>query len=576
MSTNKCLKKILKLFGEYKRNIIIILICLTVSSVINLFIPLMNKEIMDNGFVKGDMKILSIFSILLLALYVFNELVDILKEKRRVKISTNLQYKLTYEFFQHLTKIKIGYFDNENHVEILNRIDIDISNVVTIADERLFFVITKIFGMIGGMIGLSLLNFRLTLLVLILIPIKLFIMRYFAKERKKLTISFMDKNRAFSAWFGNCLGGMREIRLFGIVKEKIAELSLLQKDIAKISKDINMMGQYNGATNTLLVQLLSFAIYIIGGYLVTDGNLTIGGIFAFISYSVYVTDPIAAILNIGYLLAGIMPSAKRYFEFMEIEKEDENGRELENTDKGNVEFNNVSFKYESEQNIFNKLNFEIFEGSKIAIIGKNGTGKSTIIGLLLRMYKPTGGKITIRNRDIEEYTIESWRKLFSVVSQQTYLFNDTIRNNIRLYKNIAESELNEICKICDLKELIREKGLEYNVGENGIKLSGGQRQKIAWARALIEDRPFLILDEATSNTDVFADSMINTLIRTKLKDKTVIIITHRYDTLMEMDNILFLREGGIYESGKYSELKKTSVDFQDSIRAYNFTQKSKK
>ena len=194
------------------------------------------------------------------------------------------------------------------------------------------------------------------------------------------------------------------------------------------------------------------------------------------------------------------------------------------------------------------------KGSKTAIIGRNGSGKTTIINLITRMYEPASGKILLGADNISELSLPEYRNMVSVVSQQIYLFNDTIRNNICLYKQMGDDMIEAACKDSGLEEFIKEVSLDYVVGQNGAMLSGGQKQKIALARALVYDKPIVIFDEATSNTDAYSEQQINGLLDTKLKEKTVIVITHKKEILGKMDQLVVLKDGIVVDIGAYDEL----------------------
>ena len=314
-----------------------------------------------------------------------------------------------------------------------------------------------------------------------------------------------------------------------------------------------MLGQWNTITDSLMVQFLSTLLYILGANLVFDLQLSVGSVFAFITYSSYVTGPISAILNIGYLLSGIIPSTKRYYAFMDLEEETDNG-ETAALCPDDLKLQQVSFAYEKEKYVLKDVDILFAKGSKTAIIGRNGSGKTTIINLLTRMYEPTSGKIMLGTEDISELPLPEYRNMVSVVSQQIYLFNDTIRNNICLYKRVDDVIVEEACKDSGLEDFIKEVSLDYVVGQNGAMLSGGQKQKIALARALIHDKPIVIFDEATSNTDAYSEQQINGLLDTKLKEKTVIVITHKKEILNKVDQIVVLKEGVVIDNGTYDEL----------------------
>ena len=553
MSNKEAVRRLLLLLGKYKKTIVVIVGCLLVSTGLNLCVPLISRRIMDDGFIGGNKKLLIELVLVSMVIYTINSLIDLIKEKKRVDISAKIQYFLSEQSFSHLMKLRVNYFNNTNYAETLNNINMDINQMTSVADSSVFFVITQAFSMTGGIIGLFIIDFRMTILVLLFIPIKCVVMKYFAKKQKQIMDEFIKKNQKYAKWFGDTVGGVREVKLFNILDRKHEEFDQNQKDIIEKQKQMNMLGQWNTITDSLMVQFLSTLLYILGANLVFDLQLSVGSVFAFITYSSYVTGPISAILNIGYLLSGIIPSTKRYYAFMDLEEETDNG-ETAALCPDDLKLQQVSFAYEKEKYVLKDVDILFAKGSKTAIIGRNGSGKTTIVRLLTRMYEPTSGKIMLGTEDISELPLPEYRNMVSVVSQQIYLFNDTIRNNICLYKRVDDVIVEEACKDSGLEDFIKEVSLDYVVGQNGAMLSGGQKQKIALARALIHDKPIVIFDEATSNTDAYSEQQINGLLDTKLKEKTVIVITHKKEILNKVDQIVVLKEGVVIDNGTYDEL----------------------
>ena len=558
MDNKEAVKRLLLLLGKYKKTIVVIVGCLLVSTGLNLCVPLISRRIMDDGFIGGNKKLLIELVLVSMVIYAINSLVDLIKEKKRVDISAKIQYFLSEQSFTHLMKLWVNYFNNTNYAETLNNINTDINQMTSVADSSVFFVITQAFSMTGGIIGLFIIDFRMTILVLLFIPIKCVVMKYFAKKQKQIMDEFIKKNQKYAKWFGDTVGGVREVKLFNILDRKHEEFDQNQKDIIEKQKQMNMLGQWNTITDSLMVQFLSTLLYILGANLVFDLQLSVGSVFAFITYSSYVTGPISAILNIGYLLSGIIPSTKRYYAFMDLEEETDNG-ETADLCPDDLKLEQVSFAYEKlayekEKYVLKDVDILFAKGSKTAIIGRNGSGKTTIINLLTRMYEPISGKILLGAEKISELSLSAYRNIISVVSQQIYLFNDTIRNNICLYKQVDEARIEAACKDSGLEDFIKEVSLDYVVGQNGAMLSGGQKQKIALARALIHDKPIIIFDEATSNTDAYSEQQINKLLNTKLKEKTVIVITHKKEILNKVDQIVVLKKGVVVDIGAYDEL----------------------
>lgn len=553
MNNSEAVKKLLGLLKGYSKTIAVIIGCLLISTGLSLCIPLLNRQIMDEGFIGENKSLLIELTLILMAIYGINSIIDIIKEKKRVEISAKLQYFLSEQSFAHLMKMKMSYFNNTNYAELLNNINTDIGKMVMISDESIFFVVTQTFNMIGGLIGLFIIDYRMSILVIIFIPIKCIVMKYFAKKQKSIMEDFIRRNQEYAKWFGDTVEGIKEVKLFNIFDKKHNEFLIRQKGIIDKQKQMNMLSQWNIITDSIMVQLLSTVLYIVGGSLVFDLQLSVGSVFAFITYSSYVTGPISAILNIGYLLSGIIPSTKRYYEFMDLQEETESGKHLEPI-FGELRLQNVSFSYEVGKPVLRAINLTFPKGSKTALMGRNGSGKTTIINLLTRVYNPVSGYILLNETDISEISLHKYRNMVSVVSQQIYLFNDTIRNNICLYQNVSDEVIRATCNESGLEDFLKEVSLDYVVGQNGAMLSGGQKQKIALVRALVHDKPIIIFDEVTSNTDSYSEYQINNLLHTRLKNKTVIIITHKREILSEVDRIIMLRDGIVVKNENYDEL----------------------
>lgn len=564
MSNKQAVRKLLGLLREHKRIIGVIIGCLLISTGLNLCIPLISRQIMDDGFIGGNKSLLIKLVLITLVIYGVNSLIDIIKEKKRVDISSKIQYFLSEQSFSHLMKLRMSYFNSTNYAEILNNVNMDISKMTSVADSSVFFVITQAFSMVGGVIGLFIIDYRMTILVLIFIPVKCIVMKHFAKKQKSIMDDFIISNQKYARWFGDTVGGVKEVKLFNILDKKHKEFALNQNTLIDKQKQINMLNQWNSIVDTIMVEVLSTLLYIVGANLVFELQLSVGSVFSFITYSAYVTGPISAILNIGYLLSGIIPSTKRYYEFMDLREEADNGKIAEPV-FGELTLENIFFSYEIDKPILIDVNLKFPMGSKTALIGRNGSGKTTIINLLTRLYEPMNGQILLKGVNISEITLEAYRNMVSVVSQQIYLFNDTIRNNICLYKQVSDEVIEDACKDSSLDEFLEEVSLDYVVGQNGAMLSGGQKQKIALARALVHDKPIIIFDEATSNTDVYSEHQINGLLHTRLKDKTVIVITHKKEILSEVDQIVMLKEGVVVETGCYNELLNKSNEFRNML-----------
>lgn len=560
--------ELLKLLLPYKFGISGIILILILNAIFSLILPLLSKSIMDDGFIGGDQGVLILRVMQTLILVILICGIDIVKDKIRIGIQNDLKLNLSSNSFQHLSRLNMSYFDEKNDAEILNNLRMDIENICMVADNSLFFVFAQVFSIIGGMVGLFILNAKLAGLVILLIPIKYLIARYFAKKNKKIMQQYIESEEVYSKWFGDVVSGMREIKLFNLYQHKYVELQGYQERIVKSSKKANLLLTYNTTVEKITMQLLMSCIYILGAIQVFNLETSVGTTFAFISYSAYVTSPITAIMNIKQMLAGIFPSVERYVAFINIEEEQVEGEKVPSI--GDIILTDVSMHYDTNPNKYaiQNLSLTIKAGSKTAVIGTNGSGKSTLINLLLRLYRYNSGNITMNGVEISSLNLDDYRSMFSVVSQDVVLFNGTIKDNLCLYKDFSDSAIKFAIQASGLEGFIKEHSLDYVVGERGTALSGGEKQKLSLARAILHDKPILILDEATANTDVYSKKYIHNYLF-EATEKTVIIITHSDEVLQMMDNIVFLENGKVLCHGTYQELLSQNKDFQNMMTALN-------
>ncbi len=546
----KLIWDIFGLYKPYKKRIFIIITCILISSCISMIIPQISKDLMDKGFIPGNIQVVIKLSALTLLLVLTDQAIGMLETSNQAYLNTIIPYNLSKKAFKHTMNLKIQYFSNVGETELMNNINTDVANISKITDQNTFFIITSVFKVFGGLTGLLLIDYKLTLLVVIMLPFRYFIVRYLAKVRKKGVENFIQANEDYSAWYGDTLGGVKEIKLWGLKRAKCGQFIKKQRNIIKLSIKLSLINKANMFSESVMFQLIISILYITGAYMISSKSFTVGGMFAFVTYSASVMAPISAILNIGYSFSDILPSAKRLFGFLNMEGEQIGGEKVRDPEdiQGSIKFKNVSFSYKQKEHALNGISFEIKPREKVAIIGTNGSGKSTLINILLRFYQPDEGEIFIDNERIDKYDLENYRSLIAVVSQDFYLFNTSVEENMFFTaRELERSRLNEF--IHKLPE-----GYKSKVGKNGSMLSGGQKQKIALLRAFAKNARVLIMDEATSFLDSESEEQTNSFLLDKCRDKTIIFVTHRYDILKRMDRIVFLDEGRINDSGTHEEL----------------------
>lgn len=537
------MKKIIK-----KNTVILIVFCYLILIGISFLRPMILKVIMDEGIIKKNIRLIIYLSLSLTALISIEEVTSILQTKLFADFQNKFVLSLYIKVGQILYRAKQDYFTNNSSTEIINKLSTDINSVSTLMDSNIMYVLGYVLQIISGVIGLFVINWKLAFLIIIVVPIKYLLIKFFSEKAQKLFEKEIDLSSKFSAWFGDIINGIREVKLWNLYEEKQKNLITKQKEILLINKKCKSIQAYNMSTDSAIKGLITAFLYGIGGYLICKSELTLGSLTAFITYSNYVINPLSVVMNLKFIFAQIKPSADRLRNFFKTDMEQTKGNDICRLKK-QISFENVSFCYDNGKMVLENINLKIEKGEKIAIIGDNGSGKSTLISMLLRFIEPQEGHIYIDGVDIKKYDMNQYRNLFSVVEQHTYLFEDTLWNNIVMGKNVLKEEMNESIKNMNMQEFITKLpgGYDYKIQKNGENFSGEERQKISLLRAIVKNSSILILDEATSNIDEKFDEFLYQYILREFSDKTIIIITHNKKHLKLMDKTYFIQNGSIKE-----------------------------
>ncbi|MCB7522592.1 ABC transporter ATP-binding protein/permease [[Clostridium] hylemonae] len=548
--TKQRLGSLLKRLVVHRFPLVIILFCLIFTGIATFLQPLIIQRITDDGMATRNFSKIIWFALLLLVISGLEEIFMLIQSRLFVELQNNIQLSLYGDSFRKLLHLKSDYFIDKNSAEIVNQITSDVSTMSTIADRAVLYFVSFLLSIIGGMIGLLMISWKMALIVMLVLPIKYLITKIMSLRQEQITEKYIKLLTSFSAWFGDHINGIREIKLWNLQQRKFDEFIKQQKDIVGANKEMTMNDAGNTVFNGLIERTIKSILYIAGGFLLCKNELTIGGVIAFIAYSGQVIAPISAILQIRMLLAQISPAMNRLFDFLELDEEkDEGKRVIPFQTVERIAMDSVTFGYDEGRQILEKVTFSAKRGEKVAIIGANGSGKTTIINLLLRFYNPQSGVITINGVDAGEFRLGEYRDLFSVVSQDPYLFQDLIRNNIDLCHKSTEEEIQAASRKSGFNSFISNlpNGLNSLAGQDGANLSGGEKQKVAVARAIIKDAPIVIFDEATSNFDVESDMLLHNIIMQEFEEKILILITHNYKNLSGFNRIYQLTDGKLKE-----------------------------
>lgn len=529
----------LRYIFENKFEVAIIFLAILFYAIYYLVTPLVRKNLVDNGFVKMNVHYTMVFISLIFLLSVFHNVTDIIKEKMRIRIAAKIEKKLYSQIIYALFEVEQSFYKQKNPVEIITNIQFDINNILRICDKNVFFTFTQLLMFIGGAIGLFVIDSKMACIVVLAIPIKYFIINRLGRKRKELSKYLLKSTNMFNHLLGDIISGIREIKLFNLQGGKKADVDSYLDSMIHDKSKANMLDSINDVSDDFVVSLIENVIYFCGALLIFYNGLTLGSLFAFITYAYQVIDPISAVINIKYTFQGIVPSFDRYYDLLIYCRENQECVGKKHIDRiKSINFKNVSIEH-GGNTLVDDASFSINKGEKIMLVGENGSGKSTLLRILLKLEKITSGSIAINGISIEDIKVAEYRDRVFTFFQDSYIFDMNFVQNVYLYGMGQNSNIKAIVSACNCDK-VYEKYKNKNVGINGEFLSSGERQKLLFARSLAYDKDLYIYDEPTSNLDKYSQGILHSIINSWLKDKTVIIVAHSDDMIHTVDKILYI------------------------------------
>lgn len=452
----------------------------------------------------------------------------------------------------------LNFYAKEPVGTLISRIVSDVNYILTAFGERLGDIFQETFTVLGLLIFIFSINFKLALLSLLLMPIMLFPIIKFTRSLRKVSHKSMEKMGEMTSLLSQTLIGIKIVKAFTAeeyAKENFKNYSLKQ---LKYNIKARKIHDLNGPIMEFIGITFALGMFIYAGYLIKKGTMTVGSFSSFLAALFMLYTPIKKINKANLAIQQAISAGERIFALADRENEKDEALKIDKIPpiEDKISFENVSFSY-NEKEVLKDITFDIPKGKTVAIVGASGSGKSTIASLLLGFYEPQKGNIKIDGFDIRNYSKKALREYIGFVSQEPILFNDTILNNICFGEKDPDFEkVKRISELSYAKDFIESFPLKYetNVGELGSLISGGEKQRIAIARALYKDPPVLIFDEATSNLDANAERIVQKAIDSVLVDRTSLIIAHRLSTIVNSFKILVLEEGKIVEKGTHNEL----------------------
>lgn len=500
--------------------------------------------------------------ILLIILYALSFLFSTIQGYIMAGVSQKVTYELRRAMSEKMDRLPLKYFDSKTHGEIQSRVVNDIETVNQTLSQSLTQIITSITMIIGILVMMIRINLLMTLTALIVLPLSMLVIRLIIGKTQR-------HFKAQQKYLGEVNSHVEEMYTGHTIVKAFNREEASEEVFDEYNEKLYESAWKSQFLSGLMMPLTNFignlayvAVCILGGHLALNGSITIGNIQAFIQYVRSFNQPVSQVANVANLLQSTAAAAERVFELLD-EEEEVSDQKADGTPalsrenlRGSVGFEHVGFGYEEEL-VIKDFNFQVQPGQRVAIVGPTGAGKTTIVKLLLRFYELNQGRITVDGNDIRDYSRKELRSMFGMVLQDTWLFNGTVRDNIRYGKmDATDEEVVEAAKAAHIHHFImtQPKGYDMEINEEADNISQGQKQLLTIARAILADTPIMILDEATSSVDTRTEALIQQAMANLMKDRTSFIIAHRLSTIRDADWILVMNHGDIIEQGTHQQL----------------------
>ncbi len=555
----KNFKRLFRLLIPYKAALFYGTVFLIIASATNLAVPLLIKQLVDVVMVDKNLEVLNqlawLVALLFLIQMVFSTAHNYLYDLTEKRVATDFR-KIV---FNHLHTLSLGFFVKRRTGEIMSRMTNDLTTVEGVITDLPATMIQQSIRLLGGIAIIIYMNWKLTFMILVLAPVLVLFAKTFGLRLKVLSKEIQDKLATSTTVLEENLSGIQVVKSFVRQELEMKRFGDAVEDSFQSAKKRVEISAFFGPMIGFIAFSTGLVLLWYGGHEVIIGNISPGELIAFILYATIIAGPMGSFARLYTRVQEGLGASERLFEILDTKSEVEDlpGAPALPRIQGRVEVRDLRFHYREDREVLTGINFTAQPGEMVALVGPSGAGKTTLVQLLHRFYDPTGGEIRVDGIPIREVQLNSYLEQIALVPQETLLFGGTIEENIRYAKpNATFEEIVEAAKSANADTFIRQCPESYQtvVGEKGVRLSAGQRQRIAIARALLKDPHLLILDEATSALDNESEKLIQEALERLMQGKTSFVIAHRLSTIHNADRIIVLDHGKIAETGTHQEL----------------------
>lgn len=562
--TKGLIVRILSYLKPYRWQFLLIFVTIVVAALVGLLPSIITGRIVDDALVGQDLQLLIKLLIFALIALTASQLIGMLESYINAWISQRIIFDMKNEMYKHLQYMPHAFFTTEKQGDIITRMNTDISGVSSVISGTLTSLVSNIATVVTTLVALFTMSWQLAIVGIVVLPLLILPTRTAGKKRYGLLTQSQAKNDEINQVINETLSvsGSMLVKLFTREQKEYEKFEKLNDEATRLAVKEARSGRWFFVIMGMFTQLGPLLIYFFGGLLIIrrfDPTLTVGTITATVALVNRLYRPVESLLNIQVDFTRSLALFTRIFDYLDRPNtitSPENGKKPDVANR-DIVYSHVKFGYDPENIILKDIDFTVPGGKMYAIVGPSGSGKSTIINLIPRLYDVLDGSVTIGGTDVRDFDLEYLRESIGVVTQDTYLFNGTIMENLLYAKdNATEEEVIEACRAASIHDFISSQPDGYNtvVGNRGLKLSGGEKQRISIARVILKDPKILILDEATSALDSISENAIQDALEGLMLGRTSIVIAHRLSTILKADRILVLKDGMIREQGSHEEL----------------------
>lgn len=560
VSVLKTFKRLWPTISPFKAALFVSAVAMVLNALIDSGLIYLLKPLLDEGFGNSDHSFLKLMAVLVIVFVLFRGITNYISAYCLSWVSGNVVMEIRRKVFKQIMYMPVSYFDKNPTGRLLSRVTYDSEMVASSSSSALVTIVREGTYLISLFVVMIYTSWQLSLILFILAPIIGGLIGMVSRQFRRLSRQIQDSMGALTITTEQMLKGHKEVISFGGQQVEEARFAKVSNDMRRSGmRIVSADGISDGVVQLIASFALSAVLYAATFPEIMSENLTAGSFTVVFSSMMAMLRPLKSLTNVNAQFQRGMAACQTLFEFLDLETEKDQGTHQVERAKGEVRFENVEFFYQdTDKPALKNISFTMPQGKTVALVGRSGSGKSTIANLITRFYDVQQGQILLDGINIQDYRLANLREQCAIVSQKVHLFNDTIANNIAYAatEKYSREQIEAVAKAAHVMEFVEtmENGLDTVIGEDGAGLSGGQRQRLAIARALLRNSPVLILDEATSALDTESERAIQQALAEVQKDRTVLVIAHRLSTIENADEIIVMEQGEIKEQGTHAEL----------------------